>query len=87
MDKALQKRTCSDDKEVDAEAHDQELGENKDIENIVAFLLERKKIVALYEFLTNGEKLVQAGMAMVNMLLVKGVRPNDIILDTNSLGG
>ncbi|WP_338406837.1 MULTISPECIES: hypothetical protein [unclassified Wolbachia] len=85
--KRYKKELVGDDKEVDAEAHDQELGENKDIEDIVEFLLERKKIVALYEFLTNGEKLVQAGMAMVNMLLVKGVRPNDIILDTNSLGG
>lgn len=85
--KRYKKELVGEDKEVDAEAHDQELGENKDIEDIVEFLLERKKIVALYEFLTNGEKLVQAGMAMVNMLLVKGVRPNDIILDTNSLGG
>ncbi|MDX5495334.1 hypothetical protein [Wolbachia endosymbiont (group A) of Anthophora plumipes] len=85
--KRYKKELVGDDKEVDAEAHDQELGENKDIEDIVEFLLERKKIVALYEFLTNGEKLVQAGMAMVNMLLVKGVHPNDIILDTNSLGG
>ncbi|XP_011860593.1 PREDICTED: uncharacterized protein LOC105557843 [Vollenhovia emeryi] len=85
--KRYKKELVGDDKEMDAEAHDQELGENKDIEDIVEFLLERKKIVALYEFLTNGEKLVQAGMAMVNMLLVKGVHPNDIILDTNSLGG
>ncbi|XP_029675928.1 uncharacterized protein LOC115243249 [Formica exsecta] len=85
--KRYKKELVGDDKKVDAEAHDQELGENKDIEDIVEFFLERKKIVALYEFLTNGEKLVQDGMAMVNMLLVKGVRPNDIILDTNSLGG
>lgn len=85
--KRYKKELVGDDKEVDAEAHDQELGENKDIEDIVEFLLERKKIVALYEFLTNGEKLVQAGMAMVDMLLIQGVHPNDIILDTNSLGG
>lgn len=85
--KLYKKELVGDDKKVDAEAHDQELGENKDIEDIVEFFLKRKKFVALYEFLTNGEKLVQAGMAMVNMLLVKGVRPNDIILDTNSLGG
>lgn len=85
--KHYKKELVGDDKEVDAEAHDQELGENKDIEDIVEFLLERKKIVALYEFLTNGEKLVQAGMAMVNMLLIQGVHPNDIILDTNFLGG
>lgn len=57
------------------------------MEDIIEFLFEKKKIIALYNFLTNGEKLVQAGMAMVNMLLVKGVHPNDIILDTNSLGG
>lgn len=85
--KRYKKELVGDDKEMDAEAQDQELGENKDIEDIVEFFLERKKIVALYEFLTNGEKLVQAGMAMVNMVLVKGVHPNDIILDTNSLGG
>ncbi|WP_374698377.1 hypothetical protein [Wolbachia endosymbiont (group B) of Limnophora tigrina] len=85
--KRCKKELVGDDKEVDAEAHDQELGENKDIEDIVEFLLERKKIVALYGFLTNGEKLVQAGMAMVDMLLIQGVHPNDIILDTNSLGG
>ncbi|WP_017532100.1 hypothetical protein [Wolbachia endosymbiont of Diaphorina citri] len=85
--KNYKKELVGDDKEVDAEAHDQELGENKDVEDIVEFLLERKKIVALYKFLTNGEKLVQAGMAMVNTLLVKGVHPNNIILDTNSLGG
>nr|WP_250294689.1 hypothetical protein [Wolbachia endosymbiont of Oedothorax gibbosus] len=81
------KELIGEDPEIDAEACDQELEKNKDIEDIVEFLLEKRKIVALYEFLTNGEKLVQAGMAMVNMLLVKGVRPNDIILDTNSLGG
>lgn len=85
--KRYKKELVGDDKEVDAEAHDQELGENKDIEDIVEFLLERKKIVALYEFLTNGEKLVQAGMAMVNKLLMDGIHPDNIILDTNSLGG
>lgn len=73
--------------ETSAEAHDQESEKNKDIEDIIEFFLKREKVVALYEFLTNGEKLVQAGMAMVNMLLVQGVHPNDIILDTNSLGG
>ncbi|MDR1139667.1 MAG: hypothetical protein LBJ80_04610 [Rickettsiales bacterium] len=62
-------------------------GLEKDIEDIIEFLLERKKIVALYNFLTNGEELVQAGMAMVNKLLIDGIHPNDIVLDTNSLGG
>ncbi|MFP3015747.1 MAG: hypothetical protein ACEY3B_05605 [Wolbachia sp.] len=83
--KRYKKELIDKDSKRDAEACDQEL--EKDIEDIVEFFLERKKIVALYEFLTNGEKLVQAGMAMVNMVLVKGVHPNDIILDTNSLGG
>lgn len=83
--KRYKKELIDKDSKRDAEACDQEL--EKDIEDIIEFLLERKKIVALYEFLTNGEKLVQAGMAMVNMLLVKGVHPNNIILDTNSLGG
>ncbi|WP_341812026.1 hypothetical protein [Wolbachia endosymbiont (group A) of Conops quadrifasciatus] len=85
--KCYKKELTGENPAINAKAHDQELGENKDIEDIVEFLLERKKIVALYNFLTNGEKLVQAGMAMVNMLLVQGVHPNDIILDTNSLGG
>ncbi|WP_425386039.1 alpha/beta hydrolase family protein [Wolbachia endosymbiont (group A) of Barypeithes pellucidus] len=83
--KRYKKEFIDKDSKRDAEACDQEL--EKDIEDIIEFLLERKKVVALCKFLTNGEKLVQAGMAMVNMLLVKGVRPNDIILDTNSLGG
>ncbi len=72
---------------INAEGYDQKSEKGKEIEDIIEFLLERKKIVALYKFLTNGEKLVQAGMAMVNMLLVNGVDPNDIVLDTNSLGG
>ncbi|QKX02067.1 hypothetical protein [Wolbachia endosymbiont of Dirofilaria (Dirofilaria) immitis] len=59
----------------------------KNIEDIAEFLLERKKIIALYRFLTNGEKLVQARMVMVNVLLMNVVYPNNIILDTNSLGG
>lgn len=83
--KRYKKELIDKDSKRDAEACNQEL--EKDIEDIIEFLLERKKIIALYKFLTNGEKLVQAGMAMVNMLLVKGVHPNDIILDTNSLGG
>nr|WP_265033273.1 hypothetical protein [Wolbachia endosymbiont (group A) of Sicus ferrugineus] len=65
---------------INAEACDQESGKNKDIEDIIKFLWQRKKFVALYNFLTNGEKLVQAGMAMVNMLLVKGINPNNIVL-------
>ncbi len=73
--------------ETSAEPHDQESEKNKDIEDIIEFFLKREKVVALYKFLTNGEKLVQAGMAMVNMLLVNGIDPNDIVLDTNSLGG
>ncbi|MDR3131832.1 MAG: hypothetical protein LBU02_01915 [Rickettsiales bacterium] len=72
-------------KEFIGETCDQEL--EKDIEDIIEFLLERKKIVALYNFLTNGEELVQAGMAMVNKLLIDGIRPDNIVLDTNSLGG
>ncbi|MGL9718310.1 MAG: alpha/beta hydrolase family protein [Wolbachia sp.] len=72
-------------KEFIGETCDQEL--EKDIEDIIEFLLERKKIVALYNFLTNGEELVQAGMAMVNKLLIDGIYPNKIVLDTNSLGG
>ncbi|WP_395463165.1 hypothetical protein [Wolbachia endosymbiont of Cantharis cryptica] len=85
--KRYKKELVGDNQEVDAETYDQESAKNKDIEDIIEFLLERKKVVALYKFLTNGEKLVQAGMAMVNMLLVKGIHPNDIVLDTNSLGG
>ncbi|WP_246209746.1 hypothetical protein, partial [Wolbachia endosymbiont of Atemnus politus] len=85
--KLYKKELVGDTQEVDAETYDQESAKNKDIEDIVEFLLERKKIVALYNFLTNGEELVQAGMAMVNMLLVKGIHPNNIVLDTNSLGG
>ncbi|WP_375316313.1 hypothetical protein [Wolbachia endosymbiont (group A) of Colletes cunicularius] len=85
--KRYKKELIREDSEIDVEACDQELGKNKDIEDIIKFLLEREKIVALYKFLTNGEKLVQAGMAMVNMLLVKGIHPDNIILDTNSLGG
>nr|WP_250778554.1 hypothetical protein [Wolbachia pipientis] len=72
-------------KEFMGETCNQEL--EKDIEDIIEFLLERKKIVALYNFLTNGEELVQAGMAMVNKLLIDGIHPSDIVLDTNSLGG
>jgi len=72
-------------KEFIGETCDQ--GLEKDIEDIIEFLLERKKIVALYNFLTNGEELVQAGMAMVNKLLIDGIHPNNIVLDTNSLGG
>ncbi|WCR59368.1 MAG: hypothetical protein PG978_000804 [Wolbachia endosymbiont of Ctenocephalides felis wCfeF] len=72
-------------KEFIGETCDQEL--EKDIEDIIEFLLERKKIVALYNFLTNGEELVQAGMAMVNRLLIDGIHPSNIVLDTNSLGG
>ncbi|WCR58096.1 MAG: hypothetical protein PG980_000568 [Wolbachia endosymbiont of Ctenocephalides felis wCfeJ] len=59
----------------------------KDIEDIIEFLLEEEKVVALYNFLTNGQDLIQAGVAMVNMLLVHGVDPNNIVLDANSLGG
>ncbi|MFP3024213.1 hypothetical protein [Wolbachia endosymbiont (group A) of Pogonocherus hispidulus] len=73
--------------ETSAEAHDQESEKNKDIEEIIEFFLKRGKVLALYKFLTNGEKLVQAGMAMVNMLLMDGIHPDNIILDTNSLGG
>ena len=73
-------------KEFIGETCDQEL-EKDIIEDIIEFLLERKKIVALYNFLTNGEELVQAGMAMVNKLLIDGIRPDNIVLDTNSLGG
>lgn len=83
--KCYKKELIGEDQEIDVEACDQKL--EKDMEDIIEFLFEKKKIIALYNFLTNGEKLVQAGMAMVNMLLVKGVHPNDIILDTNSLGG
>ncbi|WP_255359849.1 hypothetical protein [Wolbachia endosymbiont of Laodelphax striatellus] len=83
--KCYKKELIGEDQKIDVEACDQEL--EKDMKDIIEFLLERKKIVALYNFLTNGEKLVQAGMAMVNTLLVKGVHPNNIILDTNSLGG
>ncbi|MGX9891638.1 alpha/beta hydrolase family protein [Wolbachia endosymbiont of Protocalliphora sialia] len=82
--KCYKKELIGEDQEIDVEACDQKL--EKDMEDIIEFLFEKKKIIALYNFLTNGEKLVQAGMAMVNMLLVKGVHPNDIILDTNSLG-
>ncbi len=85
--KCYKKELIGEDPEIDVEACDQESGKNKDIEDIIEFFLERKKVVALYNFLTNGEKLVQAGMAMVDMLLIQGVHPNDIILDTNSLGG
>lgn len=49
--------------------------------------MDRKKIPALFKFLTNGEKLVQAGMAIVNQRLLNGVDPNNIVLDTNSMGG
>ncbi|WP_179947429.1 hypothetical protein [Wolbachia endosymbiont of Folsomia candida] len=66
---------------------DQESQKNKDIEEILQFFLDRKKIPALFKFLTNGEKLVQAGMAMVNQRLLDGVSPNNIVLDTNSMGG
>jgi hypothetical protein len=69
------------------ETHDQELETDKNIEEILQFFLKKKNILALYHFLTNGEELVQAGMVMVNMLLLDGVHPNDIVLDTNSLGG
>uniref|UniRef100_A0A1A9VJU8 Uncharacterized protein n=1 Tax=Glossina austeni TaxID=7395 RepID=A0A1A9VJU8_GLOAU len=85
--KCYKKELIGEDSEIDVEACDQESGKNKDIEDIIEFLWQRKKFVALYNFLTNGEKLVQAGMAMVNMLLVKGINPNNIVLDTNSLGG
>nr|WP_168464707.1 hypothetical protein [Wolbachia endosymbiont of Ctenocephalides felis wCfeT] len=67
--------------------HGQKPEKSEDIKDIVNFLLKGDKVLALYKFLTNGEKLVQAGMAMVNKLLLEGVHPNDIILDTNSLGG
>ncbi|MDR2547997.1 MAG: hypothetical protein LBC34_00595 [Rickettsiales bacterium] len=72
-------------KEFIGETCDQ--GLEKDIEDIIEFLLERKKIVALYNFLTSGEELVQAGMAMVNKLLIDGIHPSNIVLGTNSLGG
>lgn len=85
--KCFKNKLVGEKSETSAEAHDQESEKNKDIEDIIEFFLKREKVVALYKFLTNGEKLVQAGMAMVNMLLVKGVHPNDVILDTNSLGG
>ncbi|MCA4775440.1 hypothetical protein IHO40_05170 [Wolbachia endosymbiont of Mansonella ozzardi] len=49
--------------------------------------MERKKTVALYNFLTSGKELVQTGIAMVNKLLIDDVNPNNIVLDTNSLGG
>nr|WP_289513686.1 hypothetical protein [Wolbachia pipientis] len=41
---------------INAEGFDQKSEKGKDIEDIVEFFLERKKIVALYKFLTNGEK-------------------------------
>lgn len=49
--------------------------------------MQKRNVVALYRLLTNGEELVQAGMVMVNMLLIKGIHPDNIILNTNSLGG
>lgn len=85
--KRYKKELIGENPVINAEACDQELGKNKDIEDIIKFLLEREKIVALCKFLTNGEKLVQAGMAMVNKLLMDGIHPDNIILDTNSLGG
>lgn len=57
------------------------------IDDLMQFFLEREKVLALFSFLTGGEELVQAGMAMVNKLLMDGIHPNNIILDTNSLGG
>lgn len=74
-------------KEDDIEARNQGAGKENDIKDIIEFFLQRKNISSLYKFLTNGEELVQAGMAMVNHLLINGVHPNDIVLDTNSLGG
>lgn len=58
-----------------------------DEEKLFQFFLERKKVLSLFKFLTNGEESVQAGMAIVNKLLMAGIHPNNIILDTNSLGG
>lgn len=74
-------------KEDDIEAQNQGAGKENDIKDIIEFFLQRKNISSLYKFLTNGEELVQAGMAMVNHLLINGVHPNNIVLDTNSLGG
>ncbi|WP_341807863.1 hypothetical protein [Wolbachia endosymbiont (group E) of Neria commutata] len=42
----------------DEEANDKELEKNKNIEEILQFFLERRKIPALFKFLTNGEELV-----------------------------
>ncbi|MDD9331279.1 MAG: hypothetical protein PV340_01230 [Wolbachia sp.] len=45
---------------------------------MIQLFLIRKKILALFKFMTNSKKLAQAGMAMVNMLLLKGIHPDDI---------
>lgn len=69
----------------EVKCHDQKSVNLK--KNVIKFFMKKINILAIFKFVTNGEELIQAGVAMVNMLLLKGVHPNDIILDTNSLGG
>ncbi|MBD0391602.1 hypothetical protein IC220_03940 [Wolbachia endosymbiont of Pentalonia nigronervosa] len=75
------------DRLLNTDSNDTSHASLKDKEELIQYFLERKKVLSLFKFLTSGEESVQAGMAIVNKLLVSGIHPNDIILDTNSLGG